>query len=132
LTQFSDRNFSEIVRQRIQFGASLRVKGLGACVISALEVEDRYRGLNQSLDRDLFVAFGSIPHVLPRFMAFEELTGIEEIDAFLEVVARLGSHREDDRTFSFLLEGFVRSPVTVEFTILVGNDGVRGIFRNGL
>jgi hypothetical protein len=102
LTQFSDCNLPEIVRQRIQLGASLRVKGLGTFVISALEVEDRYRGLNQPLDRELFVAFGSIPHVLPRFMAFEELTGVEEIDPFLKEVTRLTSHREDDRSFSVL------------------------------
>lgn len=102
MTQFSDRNLSEIVWQWIQLGASLRIKGLGTFVISALEVEDRYRGLNQPLDRKLFVAFGSIPHVLPRFVAFEELTGVEEIDPFLKVVTRLSSHRKDDRSFSVL------------------------------
>jgi hypothetical protein len=58
--------------------------------------------LNQPLDRKLFVAFGSIPHVLPGFMAFKELTGVEEIDPFLKVVTRLISHREDDRSFSVL------------------------------
>jgi hypothetical protein len=35
-------------------------------------------------------------------MAFEELTGVEEIDPFLKIVTRLISHREDDRSFSVL------------------------------
>src|SRR6516164_6259024 len=98
--QFTDRELSEIVRQRIELGARLRVKRLGPFAISALEVEDCYRGLNQSLDRGLIVALGSIPHGFPRFVALEEPTGVEEIDPFLEVVTLLFRHREDDRTFA--------------------------------
>ena len=68
----------------IEFRRGLRVHRCGAGQIASLRMQDRDRGLNDSLVEKFLVASAALPDFFPCLVAFEEFALVEEVDPFLE------------------------------------------------
>src|SRR5260370_21692400 len=91
-THLADRDSHVLARNRVELLACFLVKRSRPFEISTLSVQNRDRGLDQSLIEELHFAIPALPDFLPRLMAFEEAPRIEQADPLLVKIA-LGFHR---------------------------------------
>lgn len=68
--------------------ASGQIHAAGACEVAFFEVEEGDCGLNESLEEWLFRAGQFAPEVFQHIMAREVVTGVEELDAFVDAWIR--------------------------------------------
>src|SRR5260370_28706575 len=79
----AERDSHVLVRNRVEFLACFLVKGSRPFEISTLGVQNRDRGLDQSLVEELHLTIRALPDFLPRLMAFEKAPLVEEVDPLL-------------------------------------------------
>ena len=73
-----------LVRHRVELISRFRVLASRTFEIAALRVQDRDCGLNQPLQEELLGSLSAQPDFLPLFVALEEASLVEEVDAALE------------------------------------------------
>jgi len=84
--QLADCEVHVLVRNLIELGRRFLIERACTLEVSALRVEDRDGGLDQSLVEEFQLAVGALPDFFPCFVALEEATFIEKIDPLFEEV----------------------------------------------
>ena len=84
--EFADCETHVLRWELVELGGRFLVERACAFEVSALGVQDRDSGLDQSLVVEFHLAVRALPDFFPRFVAFEEAALVEKIDSlFVEI-----------------------------------------------